>query len=289
MMAVISHLFVENLAYMAFFISLAFIISWIAYSSGYYKLPYKNFEGPNLALQDVFSFFFIFIVFYFLGQPFLIATALKYTSPEHRLITLIVSPIAISLLTAFFFFLYSYLGNPKALLRIWKDSSFPLNLPLLADIKLGLVFWVLGMPVIATLTYLAELFTSLIAKPTSQEQVAVKFLKDSLNSPILTVSLLSILIIAPLFEELLFRGVLLSYLRKKTGSLTAIFISSLIFSLFHFSPSQSTENIPILFTLFAFGCYLGFVYEKTRSLFSSIVLHVTFNSISVIRIIFTHV
>ncbi|MBI3211827.1 MAG: CPBP family intramembrane metalloprotease [Simkania negevensis] len=53
-------------------------------------------------------------------------------------------------------------------------------------------------------------------------------------------------------------------------------------TLFHLSSSQGVGNI----SLFIFALYLGFLYEKQCSLFASIALHMTFNSISVIRILF---
>lgn len=266
----------DSLAGMSFFLALSFIISWVAYAKGYYNLPYKNFKGPLISLQDVLIYFFIFIGVYFLLLPLF---------PK-----LILGHILAFSLTALIFFLYSYCSDPKTMLAVWKDRNFPGALSLKADGEMGLIFWVIAMPVVATITYLAEILTSLFVTPTGKEQVAVRFLKESLSNPSTSiVAFFSILIVAPLFEEFLFRGILFSYLRTKFRAYTAIFLSSFIFSLFHFSPSQSIENIPLLLTLFAFGSYLGFAYEKTRSLFTSILLHVTFNSISVIRIIFTHV
>ena len=61
MIGVISTIMSENLAGMSFFLALAFIITWVAFAKGYYDLPYKNFKGPQINLQDVFCCFFIFI------------------------------------------------------------------------------------------------------------------------------------------------------------------------------------------------------------------------------------
>ena len=279
------HSLSDNLAGMAFFLMLAFIFSWIGHAKGYYSLPYAQFQGPLIALQDVISSFLIFILVYFLVFPVLISTLTPHTP-----IFILINHLATFLLTALFLYLYSCLRDKSNMLRIWKDYSFPGSKPIYADIGIGVISWVLAMPVVTSITYIVEILVSLLLTPTYQEQIAVKFLKNSLQDPItLFIACFSILIMAPFFEELLFRGFLLSYLRRKMHPLTAIVISSLIFALFHYSPSQSTENIVLITTLFTFGCYLGFIYEKTRSLFSSIVLHVTFNSVSVIRIIFTDV
>ncbi len=81
--------------------------------------------------------------------------------------------------------------------------------------------------------------------------------------------------IAPLFEELLFRGLLqttlTAYLQKP---LLAVVITSTIFSLLH--PSTHFAGIFVL----SFG--MGLAYEKSGSLFRSIWMHILFNSISLV-------
>lgn len=291
MISFISNLLSDNLAGLAFFLSCAFIVTSLAYINKYYNLPYKSFQGPNISLQNVLTTFFIFITFYFLALPLLLGSIYRLIPEEARKTYVLVGHIATFSLTGIFLFLYCYKEKRIDMQKIWKDKTFPNNLSLKEDLEIGFISWVIAMPVVASITTLTEILVSLfLVSPHKNEQIAVKYLKNSLSDPGSTaVAFFSILVVAPLLEEFLFRGVLQSYFRKKVGPIFAIFISSLIFSLFHFSFTQGIENIPLLVTLFSFGCYLGFAYEKTRSLFSSIFLHVTFNSISVIRIIFTHV
>ncbi|MBM3193947.1 MAG: CPBP family intramembrane metalloprotease [Chlamydiae bacterium] len=291
MISFISNLLSDNLAGLAFFLSCAFIVSSLAYINKYYDLPYKRFKGPNIPLQTLFATFFIFITFYFLVLPLFLSSIYRLIPQEFRKTYVLAGHIATFLITGIFLFIYCFKQERSEMLKIWKDKTFPNNLSLKEDLEIGFISWVIAMPVVASITTLTEILVSLfLVSPEKNEQVAVKYLKNSLNDPGSTaVAFFSILVVAPFLEEFLFRGVLQSYFRKITGPMLAIFISSLIFSLFHFSPTQGVENIPLLVTLFAFGSYLGFCYEKTRSLFTSIFLHVTFNSISVIRIIFTHV
>lgn len=54
----------------------------------------------------------------------------------------------------------------------------------------------------------------------------------------------------------------------------AIIITSMVFAVFHENP----QHWPALFT---FGLVLGYSYEKSGSLFSSIFLHSIFNALSV--------
>lgn len=80
-------------------------------------------------------------------------------------------------------------------------------------------------------------------------------------------------IIVPAFcEELFFRGVVLSEYRS-FGSVNAVMISALCFSMLHFS----IENFPIYF--FA-GIVFGFITVITRSILPSIIIHLASNTLS---------
>ncbi|MCB1112104.1 MAG: CPBP family intramembrane metalloprotease [Chlamydiales bacterium] len=117
------------------------------------------------------------------------------------------------------------------------------------------------------------------------DQVAVKQVKDLLGRPLLfTATVAAVITVVPIVEEILFRGLLQSWLRQKLGRVSSIVLASLIFSLFHFSSSQEYSNIPLLASLFTLSLYLGFVYEKRNSLWAPIGLHMTFNTISIMMI-----
>ena len=92
---------------------------------------------------------------------------------------------------------------------------------------------------------------------------------------------------APLLEEFLFRGLFQTWIKKHLGVKAAILIASLCFALFHVSVAHGVGNLSLVPSLFVFSCFLGFIYERQKSLFASIVLHTTFNLVSTLRIIFT--
>ncbi|PZO35471.1 MAG: CPBP family intramembrane metalloprotease domain-containing protein [Shackletoniella antarctica] len=87
----------------------------------------------------------------------------------------------------------------------------------------------------------------------------------------LLVFFLTAAIAAPIFEEILFRGFLLPSLTRYTPVGWAIALSALIFAAAHLSLS---EVLPL--TLL--GAVLGFVYTRSRSLISPMVLHSAWNS-----------
>jgi uncharacterized protein len=82
-------------------------------------------------------------------------------------------------------------------------------------------------------------------------------------------SFLMITLIAPVIEEVLFRGLLLTSIAVRWDVKKAVFISSVIFGLYHFDIIGST----------IFGIVAAVLYLKTKSLFLPITLHITNNTI----------
>jgi len=84
------------------------------------------------------------------------------------------------------------------------------------------------------------------------------------------VAFLVAVVLAPLAEEVLFRGVLLSALSRRWGTAVAVFGSSAVFSAMHVSPIA----VPPIFVL---ALVLGWLFVRTRSLTVCIVAHSVFN------------
>ncbi len=87
------------------------------------------------------------------------------------------------------------------------------------------------------------------------------------------VAFLLLAVAAPLLEEILFRGIILHFLLKKTSPRTAIVLSALMFGLFHLNIWQFTGA-------FIMGIYFGFLYWKTRSLFYPVLFHFINNALA---------
>ena len=89
--------------------------------------------------------------------------------------------------------------------------------------------------------------------------------------------IISITIMAPLVEELLFRGAIQGYmLRKGMKPLHAILIASAIFGIVHMNPIQ----IPFAF---AIGLIFGWLYYRTGSVVPGIIGHFINNSIACLQ------
>lgn len=87
---------------------------------------------------------------------------------------------------------------------------------------------------------------------------------------------------APLFEELFFRGLLLRALRRRAGTVAAIAFSSLAFGLVHVQTAlDAWSTVALVAALTAFGVVLGLLAHRTGRLGASLVAHATFNAITV--------
>ncbi len=99
--------------------------------------------------------------------------------------------------------------------------------------------------------------------------------EDSVALIIMTV------ILAPILEEILFRGILMrGLINNKMDPKIAIILAALIFGLVHFNPWQFVGA-------FLLGLVLGLVYYKTKSLLMPILLHAFNNLVSALLMLNT--
>lgn len=89
--------------------------------------------------------------------------------------------------------------------------------------------------------------------------------------------IISVIMVAPVFEEIIYRGIILELLYKRYGSLKAIGISSMLFAIMHLNIHQGVNG-------FFLGIILGYIYIKTNSLLLSMFLHFTNNFLVIISI-----
>lgn len=85
-------------------------------------------------------------------------------------------------------------------------------------------------------------------------------------------------IFAPISEELVFRALLITKIRKWTGSeIAAILIAAAVFAMMHISYGSVVE----LAGAFAIAVILGIVYVKSKSIVPPIAIHLIFNLFSI--------
>lgn len=89
------------------------------------------------------------------------------------------------------------------------------------------------------------------------------------------IAVVSICIVAPIYEEVIYRGIMLKGLSKKYNDKVAIVVSALLFAIMHMNFQQGINA-------FLLGIVMGYLYTKTKSLYVSIFAHFINNGVGII-------
>jgi membrane protease YdiL (CAAX protease family) len=158
-----------------------------------------------------------------------------------------------------------FVAWPRALARAPRLDGGRLGRSITLGIGWGIVAWIVANVVGAAIA-IAMQAVGIEPEPQVAEQAI------GVLDPVVTV--VAFVGFAPLAEEVFFRGVAYAAWRREHGVRRATIGSAVLFAVIHFS---LLSLVPILLL----GIWLAWLYERTRSLLASIVLHATFNAISV--------
>ena len=129
----------------------------------------------------------------------------------------------------------------------------------------GVGVFLAGTVMIAPLVHLAH----------AQQQVVDDL--DKASGAKLAVFAAVAVVIAPICEELLFRGLLLQALRRRMSPEGAVVVQALAFALAHPMLSPTVGDIAVVPALFLLAAISGVVAVRRGDLSASIMLHVGFN------------
>jgi len=235
------------------------------------RRPELAYRGPSPVLA-FFTVFAITLVLFVVVLAPLTALGLEPTAPLATTISLLITAAVyvgvIRLLVV----------GPGAL--SWADMG--LRVPAgaaLADLTVGAL---LAVPVLVVTLLLSGLLSTFL-------QPAPSPLPSTPDVPGLVANLLSAAVIAPISEELFFRGFATTAWAKALGSWAAIVRGALFFAFAHviaqLDPSFAEGAQRALFSFVALlpvGLTLGWLFLARRSLYAPIGLHATFNAIQVL-------
>lgn len=129
---------------------------------------------------------------------------------------------------------------------------------------------------------LTGIFSVLDIEAPTQEVVEAAQATENLGEK--AVIVLAIAFLAPVLEEILFRGVFLDALKARMSVTRAIWISGIVFGLVHLTDPATLALVPALVGL---GVILGFVRERgTGSLSRPILMHMGFNAVTAVALVF---
>lgn len=154
-------------------------------------------------------------------------------------------------------------------------------------IKKPIKLWRMILTLLLLLLFIAQVMDLVVTKPVAdwfgislaseREQQIENEIVQAKNTNMLAAwaSVLVIGILVPIAEELLFRGVVQTYLVRRLGALAGILLSSFWFALLHM-------DVALLAPLFVIGMGLGFVRHRYQSIWGAIVLHAINNMTGVL-------
>lgn len=177
--------------------------------------------------------------------------------------------LAFFLLVAKFGFVRGLRGFGLNWRKIPKDLGW-------ATVNLAAIY-----PIVLLALYLTVAAGKLFAGPEFELQKHQTLVEMNQTNPLWMQVLLVVFAvgIVPVFEEVLFRGLIQSTLTAHLPSpWMSIGITSALFAGLHYG----THSVGI----FVLACCLGYAYERSGSLWRSIFIHVLFNSISVAGALF---
>ena len=155
-----------------------------------------------------------------------------------------------------------------------KKDYFQFNFkPITKGIINGVRGWIMIIPIV--------LLTSLIMNYYFENQMGsnplLEIVLNNNNYFAFFILFITTTILAPLFEEIIFRGVLLPILSRDFGIIVAIVISSFVFAIAHLSFSE----FPPLFIL---GIGLACTRLISGRLISSVVMHSLWNGLTFLNL-----
>lgn len=170
------------------------------------------------------------------------------------------TPFAWDVVAFFFFLLILFF------VFLYLHSIYNISLIEAFNLKLSEVPFILKICAVLTVINISSIYFIDFNLLLNVQGADLEMLK-SMDMKRLTLFFLVTVIIAPLVEEIIFRGLVYSPLYRKVGRHIAIVISSLLWTHVHFFPL-----LPSL-SLFIVGIFLGWLYDRSGSLIHPIVFH----------------
>ena len=148
---------------------------------------------------------------------------------------------------------------------IWKNAAY------------GVTFYLAAMPVMVLAAWIYEAFLHDVGYPLDPRdtQDVVRIFTQA-GSPLWLRIYMGVVAVtlAPLTEELLFRGVALPLLARYIRTGPAILLLSLTFAILH-------HHVPSVVPLFVISVAFSYAYVYSRTLVVPVVMHVVFNAVGI--------
>lgn len=143
----------------------------------------------------------------------------------------------------------------------------------LREISCGILILIGVMPLIIGYNFIAQIVMDWLNYAPEVQDVT-RIISDSSSITTRIYFALLAVIVAPVVEEMLFRGILLPAITRVTGVRPAVFIVSVLFAMVH-------GHLPSAVPLFMLSVALCLAYIYRGSLITSVAMHSFFNSLTI--------
>lgn len=143
------------------------------------------------------------------------------------------------------------------------------------DIAWGPLSWLLAFAAVVAVGLALSPFPELEGSNTD-------ILADDPSASTIAAMVIVAVAAAPVFEELLFRGLLLRALLSGMAPVPAIGLQALAFGMVHLQPDEGLGNIGLVVSLGAVGAAFGVAAYRARRLGPAIVGHAIFNAVATV-------
>tara|TARA_B100000886_G_scaffold97541_1_gene64720 strand:+ start:42 stop:1403 length:1362 start_codon:yes stop_codon:yes gene_type:complete len=183
------------------------------------------------------------------------------------------------------FFGYIFMAIPPLFIVYYQIKSLKGKFTLKEDyfqfnflpIKDATIYGIKGWLTIVPFVLLTSLIMNTLIDNQSGSNPLLEIVLNNNNYLSFTLLFVTTTILAPLFEEIIFRGILLPTLSRNFGIISGILVSAFIFALAHLSLG---EMLPLL----VLGIGLGITRIASGSLLSSVIMHSLWNGMTFLNL-----
>ena len=146
-----------------------------------------------------------------------------------------------------------------------------------ALLGLSAIYYLAALPLLWLCSALYQILLHELGSDFYLQDVA-QILTAPATWPVRTALFFIVIIVAPVFEEVVFRGILLPFMVRRAGFWPGIVLISVFFGGLHL-------HLPSFLPLFLLSVIFSLVYARTQSLLVPIGMHVCFNAVTVILLL----
>lgn len=202
------------------------------------------------------AFFIVSLAYTIITSIFILLTGVQYINPQVDYCLMV---LAVMISCLMFYFWYKKYMSHRVIKKIDLRNVFSIKkLIIYLMIGVGCQLFISGV-----LALLRPLFVTLFNY--YDETISSIFVADTI------IVAVYVIILAPIIEELMLRGIFFNRLRYGLPFMTANLLQAVVFGIYHWDIIQGLYA-------FGIGLLLGYMYEKTGTLLVPILVHMLINA-----------